>query len=329
MIVKRNLPKNYSQNDGEYFSHELQKELKDPKNSILKSVFINFQGYIFNFWGVKKEVSLNSLPFLYFLVPKQFLSFLLGKIKIKRKETTIWFTDKWSDSYFHWFCDSLPRLMIAFEKLEQRKATLILPRKLFTKGFIQESLHLLDIAEIEIIEENEIIYSKTLVISELTAPTGNFNPLIINRLRDMFQKKLLCNTQTNKVYISRGKSSKRRILNESEVIEILAKKGFGIYYFEELSCEEQATLCFNATHIMSNHGAGLTNILFMKKGGKVFEFRHENDTINNCYFSLASALELDYYYQICETTNEMTNIADMRVDIDEFKIQLDIFIQKR
>jgi len=64
------------------------------------------------------------------------------------------------------------------------------------------------------------------------------------------------------------------------------------------------------------HGAGLTNILFMPKGASVLELRRKDDSHNNCYFSLASALELNYFYQLCEVDNEniVTQVNDFLVD---------------
>ena len=52
------------------------------------------------------------------------------------------------------------------------------------------------------------------------------------------------------------------------------------------------------------HGAGLVNMLFMKNAGKVIEVRGKNDSRNNCFFSLTSDLELDYYYYLSETVDE-------------------------
>ena len=68
--------------------------------------------------------------------------------------------------------------------------------------------------------------------------------------------------------------------------------------------------------MISNHGGGLTNILFMKSGSSVLELRQSGDSHNNCYFSLASALYLKYYYQLCHSENpdEDAHTADLIVD---------------
>ena len=54
---------------------------------------------------------------------------------------------------------------------------------------------------------------------------------------------------------------------------------------------------------MSLHGAAITNMIFMKEGGSIIEFRRQGDGLNNCYFSLASTCNLDYFYLKCEKRN--------------------------
>src|ERR1035437_4173888 len=58
--------------------------------------------------------------------------------------------------------------------------------------------------------------------------------------------------------------------------------------------EDQVAILSKARYVASNHGAGLTNMLFMRPGGRVLELRREGDAHNNCFFTLASALKLDY-----------------------------------
>ena len=74
-------------------------------------------------------------------------------------------------------------------------------------------------------------------------------------------------------------------------------------------------------------GAGLTNMLFMKRGGSVLELRHASDHINNCYFTLSSALNLNYFYQTCEPSPVDSNphTADLIVDPRTLESNLRIF----
>jgi capsular polysaccharide biosynthesis protein len=132
-----------------------------------------------------------------------------------------------------------------------------------------------------------------------------------------------------RLYISRRAAGKRRIVNEDEIAPILSRFGFDTVRTEELSFEQQVRICSRARYVVSNHGAGLTNTLFMRDGGSVLELRHQTDRINNCFFTLASALELKYFYQACTPQNAKADPheADLLVDPDELDQNLRLLVQ--
>ena len=152
-----------------------------------------------------------------------------------------------------------------------------------------------------------------------TAISGNYNENVIRGLRSLYADyyENACSDRSyNKVYISRGKAQIRKIANEEECVAIMEEYGFKTIYFEEHSLEQQIAIALDAQYMISNHGGGLTNILFMKSGSSVLELRQSGDSHNNCYFSLASALYLKYYYQLCHSENpeEDAHTANLIVD---------------
>src|SRR6185295_8017269 len=108
----------------------------------------------------------------------------------------------------------------------------------------------------------------------------------------------------------RLRTNRRRVLNEAEVSGLLREYGFVTLYFEDYTFEKQVHLSSNATMLISIHGAGLTNMLFMKEKASVLEFRPKNDHTNLCYYALASALDLNYYYQFGEAGDPTQSIHD-------------------
>ena len=61
----------------------------------------------------------------------------------------------------------------------------------------------------------------------------------------------------------------------------------------------------------------------MKDGGSVLELRHVSDCINNCYFTLSSALDLKYFYQTCAPQNQSADRdAHLVVDTDQLEKNL-------
>ena len=97
--------------------------------------------------------------------------------------------------------------------------------------------------------------------------------------------------------------------------------GFKTIYFEDHSLEQQVAIALDAQYMISNHGGGLTNMLFMKSGSNVLELRQSGDTHNNCYFSLSSALYLRYFYQLCHSENsaEDAHTANLIVDCQRLR----------
>lgn len=211
--------------------------------------------------------------------------------------------------------DALPRLFTIREKI--RGAALLLPGAYRNEKFAAASLKPLFAGEVKFI--NNTVRCKNLYLPTPTAPTGNYNESIIKDLRniyiDFFQ-----NTRSDyigdRVYVSRSKAGYSKIVNEPEVRAILKEYDFKTVYFEDYPFERQVKIASEARYLISNHGVSLTNMLFMESGGSVFELRRKDDAHNNCYFALASALNLRYFYQICDTENlnEPANTADLLVD---------------
>lgn len=57
-------------------------------------------------------------------------------------------------------------------------------------------------------------------------------------------------------------------------------------------------------------------MMMMGSGARVLEIREEQDRILNCYFNLASAMGLEYYYLLARRSNPRKSVhfADLIVD---------------
>ena len=138
-------------------------------------------------------------------------------------------------------------------------------------------------------------------------PAGNYKKEIIKSVSEEFLN--LSPKPNNKktykyIWISRQNTGKRKIENFDEIEKILNKYSFTILQFENLSFSEQIRIVNNCEILGGVHGAGLVNMLFLNKKAKIIELRGKNDSKNNCFFTLASDLELDYYYHLSETISE-------------------------
>lgn len=318
-ISTRKLPVNINRADLRFFEHELNRVIPATVLLHLKNITVNSDGILF----CRGKALPQSFASPHYIYPQpgrkaRLKSFVKNRLfrNIDRIDSeVIWITDDWSKGYFHWMTDALPRLFTIREKI--RGAALLLPGAYQKEKFVTPSLKPLFDQEVRFI--NNTVRCKTLYMPTHTAPTGNYNESIIKGLRNTYVD-FYQNTRSDyvgdRIYISRGKARWSKIVNEEEVCAILKEYDFKTVYFEDYPFEQQVKIALEARYLISNHGASLTNMLFMKSGGSVFELRRKDDAHNNCYFTLASALNLRYFYQICDTENldERANTADLLVD---------------
>jgi capsular polysaccharide biosynthesis protein len=305
-ISTRNLPVNFNRADADLFEHEIKRIIPATLLLYMEDVTIDPGGILFH----GNKVLPQSFPSPDFVNTwagsrtkiKFFIKNCLHKSHKKIEQDVFWITDTWSQGYFHWMSDALPRLLTIQERIED--AILLLPGAYKGEKYIASSLKPFSIQNLRFIQET--VHCKNLRLPTHTAPTGNYNENLIRDLRKLytnFYQAVNSVHAGNKVYISRSKAQKRKVVNEEECLATLHEYGFKTIYFEDYPFEQQVEIALNAQYLISNHGAGLTNILFMKSDSKVLELRKNGDAHNNCYFALASALNLQYYYQLCRSAN--------------------------
>ena len=314
VLVKRKLPENYNIKDDFLFSNEIERELPDLYSELHKNICINADQYL---W---KNLSFLDETFFRREKRKNKLSnfkFLLKSFTKKKRvvDEGLWLVDNWSHGYFHWFGDVLQK----YYALKKRNIKLILPASYSKKDFIISSSKVLKI-ELEFIQENEIIKCKNLTIVPTTFISGNFYHEPIIKLRKGLIKTQINAYNYNRIYVTRKNARFRKIKNENELIKCLHNYNFHILDFDNIKFEEERKSCLNIDIFISIHGSGLTNQLLMSSKIKVLELRHVEST-QNTFFSLASALENDYYYLNCDPVQKQDPVhsADLNVDIGKFK----------
>ena len=330
-LSKRKPPLNLNSADQNLFSHELEKVIPATTLLELANVKISADGILF--FG--NQILPESFAFPANIKQwkrRSVLKFFAKNSFLRRARAVdhdvLWVTDDWSNGYFHWITDVLSRLFVMRPRLNE--LTLLLPADYQSLGFVHASLKPFGV-KVEFIGKDEVVKCRRLWLPTHTAPSGHYNEAIIGGVRDLLRKAYGDLSETpaaERIYISRTRAPKRRIANESELSSILDEFGFSRFYAEDLSFEQQVRVFSRARYLVSNHGAGLTNMLFMPGGGSVLELRHHTDNINNCYFTLASALGLNYFYQSCGATSgdEDPHLADLMVDPTTLRSNLGLLL---
>lgn len=301
--VKRSLPVNISASHKSLFEHELSRIL--VPNVILPN---------FDSWSIRNKydkIVLESTTFLYRLIGKRVFKPCLN------------LAPRWRAGYFHWLTEDLLIVLLA-SKIITKPFDVILPKKLNKLSYIRESLAVFPEASLIFLDKKSVLNYESIFTVEHLLYSGNYIPAEIQSLRKIILNHFVKEAKNNslKLYISRSNAQNRKVLNESEVYSDLIKLGFKIIFTEQLTFSAQVVLFNQASIIVGPHGAGLTNMMFLKKNAKVVEIRAENDRKNNCYFALASTLDLQYYYILAERIESNDHIGDFKLKPNAFIDQL-------
>lgn len=120
----------------------------------------------------------------------------------------------------------------------------------------------------------------------------------------LFKKTEICDSEVvEKIFISRGEGRKKRLVNEDELANLAAEKGFKIIDPSEFSIYEQIVLFSNAKYIIGDEGAAFVNLLFCKEGTKVACIIPGILNDYN-YSTIAYYSKVDCTYVNAELTNE-------------------------
>jgi capsular polysaccharide biosynthesis protein len=232
-------------------------------------------------------------------------------------------------NYYHWLFDMLPKIHLYSEIYDIKNLDYLYSHKL--KDYqIQtliplglEKINIIDSQKYRHIESNEIICTDPIsYYSGYFAEQSKYIPMwVVEWLRNTFfecSKKFTCN---DKIFIDRSAAPTKhcQFINDKEISEFLIGKGFTKYKTENLNFFEEVYLFKNANYIIGAHGAGLTNLVFCKKGAKIIEIRPKNYN-SAVYSKLSDINNLDYKLISTDTIQpqDQSN-GDIKLDISLLK----------
>ena len=303
------VPENFNEADKSLFYDEnFSFEIPEVQIFELKQTLVN-----------NRSVSLKFLP-IFNLTQHRKPSFIqlckdLVRLSLQQKEIQIigiLGVQEWANNYFHWMTEVLPSIVVMHQA--NPSIPLLIPSNYLQYSFIRQSLERLKIP-FKTFDVKSALKVKTLFAIPVPH-AGRFNEGLLHSFRDAFSNPINETVKPHRLlYISRDKAKRRKVSNQFELSSFLMSKGFEKVILEDYTLDQQMQIMNESKMVVSCHGAGLTNIMFMQKGQIVIELKSSN---NNywCYFSLARVFGLDYNYILCEGDDENHRDANIKVDLN-------------
>ncbi|NBV06336.1 MAG: glycosyltransferase family 61 protein [Proteobacteria bacterium] len=326
-------PVNFDEKNPEFdiFKNVSSETCWQPKIKFLSKVRIATNSVVFKYFEIFRDSCISEVNYNnYRKGYKFFLKFIFPKLNFSKKRFLL-ITDEWTSNYYHWHIFALVKLLALKQQNLLENSLLFLPKKYARYKFALPSLEKLGV------KKNQIVFLRrksNIKVKELAyAETYQQHPIAFNNLRQA----LTTNIKTDfgfgdKIYISRAGQVLRFVENENEMVALLEKYGFKKIIIDQFSYEDQIAICSKIKYLVSSHGAGLTNILFMSEGTKMLEMAtkpHEEKPVTD-YYKLADMLGIKYFYQEC-AIGENSRVKDFHqaslvVDLEKLEKNLQLML---
>ncbi|RUR31310.1 glycosyltransferase family 61 protein [Vreelandella nanhaiensis] len=202
-------------------------------------------------------------------------------------EEAIWVTERVYHNHSHWLTAHLPKLLWLHNQNLLHKVILP-PNRTAT---MNDSLRMLGLDPDDFLtyDENKPLFVKQLTVMD----TDRFRPELL-RLVPSAYGVYEADAPNRRIFISRAKASRRKLVNEEEIWSLLEPHGFERVFMEELTFQEQVKLMQETSVLMAPHGAGLTNMMFCPPGAQIVEIA-DLSFPNPNFYALASAMKHQYW----------------------------------
>ncbi|MDX6767749.1 MAG: glycosyltransferase family 61 protein [Candidatus Methylacidiphilales bacterium] len=200
----------------------------------------------------------------------------LGKpVRLPGRWTSV--IHSWSEGYYHWITDALPRLA----PLEEWPSDVGILMRGPLRSYQKESLEMLGLLERvrETVEDHLLV--EEYFFSSPVGMTGCTNPYAVGWLRRRFLP-FAAPGESPPFFCIRRRGKTRGIRNQESLWTALAAQGWGVVDMETLSFAEQMGWFARARAVVGEHGAAFTNLVWTGPGCAVLELCAEG-FLNGCY----------------------------------------------
>jgi len=198
----------------------------------------------------------------------------------------------WSEGYYHWIMDALPRLALLDEFPPDTGILVRGPLRPYQK----ESLKMLGLLDrVRVTSEQHLMVEEYWFTSPV-GMTGCTNPHAVHWLRDRFLPQGV-KAATPARFCIRRRGKTRGIRNQDELWDLLARLGWVVVDLEDLSFSEQITWFNHAECIIGEHGGGFTNVVWASPRVRLVELCADR-FLNGCYEAIMNCIGGKHAFRI-------------------------------
>jgi hypothetical protein len=242
----------------------------------------------------------------------------LGKLKPrglrKLRGTYSTINSCFARNFWHWMVDCVPKIH-SLAQVAPGGVTLLMPPR--TTEFQRETLRFLlpDNFLVRYDIDNEWVETELFLWPSLVSDRcmGLLPGEYYGAIREPIFRHLglpVTHAKTERIYVSRAMTDKRRVLNEEAVMSCLAPVGFRSVRLEELSFRQSVELFHRAEIVIGPHGAGLGGMFF--SGDIPVVVLYPTRVPPNYFHSLAIGLGQRHHHVLHDQGHEDDNfIADI------------------
>lgn len=190
----------------------------------------------------------------------------------------------WDRNYGHWIIDALPKVGLLEGHLDLDECVFVVNPKQEgqLRRVVLDALALAGVPadQVEFMDLSTHRFEQLVVLGIISAQPTVKAPFAIRYLERLADQVPIGGDQ--RLYVSRNNGTRRRLLNEEAVTDLVTAAGYRVVHPDKFSLQEQITLFRGARHVIGNLGAGLSNLAFSPMGVSVLALTTE--TMRHDYF---------------------------------------------
>jgi capsular polysaccharide biosynthesis protein len=295
----------------------------------LSNKFVTNNSVISGKGSIVEESCVTKVVYKKYQKPSFLLKYFFPIFSFSKKPHIL-ITDEWSKNYCHWLWEALSKLSEL--KKEFKDAVLVLPKSYLKIDFVMKSLAAFGFDEknIKTIPKRSRLKVKNLFFIPCIniSTKGYYDFLKFSKVSQIvishYREKLKTNYGA-RIYISRSdpkKNTARKVANEKELTNMLAKYGFKTVYMENFSFLEQVSIMHFSNFIIAPHGAGITNVVFAQKNCNLIELINKKWG-KSCFAEMCERANINYSRFNCNQVGDGTlELGDIEVDVQNLEKQI-------